>query len=327
MGHPEMERLGMKARFRSEAVGVLAILAMVPAWTADEPRLLLLVTGAPGEASHGKAFADQARAWSALAGAAGDFEIREPRGREELQEACRSGRFRAAPEVWIVLVGHGTDDGRTAKFNLEGPDVAAGELSEWIQERTGPLVVVHAGECSGGFVPALSGPGRVVVTATQSGHEVVLPRFGGELAAALGDAAADLDQDGQVSVLEAFLAASARTAAFYEREGRLASEHALLDDNGDGKGTRADWFEGVRVVRRAADGEEADGKRARGLHLVPGAEDRKLTAEQRALRERLEAEVEALRGKRGEMGDAAWYDALEALFVRLGELRGGQPDS
>jgi len=317
----------MTLRFFSWWAPALAAGVALQGLCADEPRLLLLVTGAPGEEAHGEAFAEQARIWAALARSAADFELEEPRDRAALEAVCRADRFRTAPEAWLVLIGHGTDDGRTAKFNLEGPDVAAGELADWISGRTGPLVVVHTGECSGGFVPALSGAGRVVVTATQSGQEVVLPRFGGELAAALGDAAADLDHDGQVSLLEAFLAASGRTAAFYEREGRLASEHALLDDNGDGKGTRADWFEGVRVVRRAAAGEEPDGKRARGLHLVPGPEDRRLTAEQRALRERLEGEVEALREKRAEMGDAAWYDALESLFVRLGELRAGQPES
>ena len=31
--------------------------------------------------------------------------------------------------LWIVLIGHGTYDGREAKFNLRGPDVTDLELS------------------------------------------------------------------------------------------------------------------------------------------------------------------------------------------------------
>ncbi len=49
-----------------------------------------------------------------------------------------------------------------------------------------------------------------------------------------GAIVADLDKDGQVSLLEAFLIASRRTLEFYKVEGRIATEHALIDDNGDG---------------------------------------------------------------------------------------------
>src|SRR5262249_60020204 len=55
---------------------------------------------------------------------------------------------------------------------------------------------------------------------------------------------------------------SRRVAEFYEAEGRLATEHALLDDNGDGLGTPADWFRSVRAVKKVADGASADGLRS-----------------------------------------------------------------
>ena len=45
------------------------------------------------------------------------------------------------------------------------------------------------------------------------------------------------DHDDEVSVLEAFLSASAKVGEFYESESRIATEHAPIDDNGDGKGT------------------------------------------------------------------------------------------
>ena len=43
-------------------------------------------------------------------------------------------------------------------------------------------------------------------------------------------------------------------AEFYEQDGRLATETALIDDNGDGQGTPAGWFRGVWTKRRARDG-------------------------------------------------------------------------
>ena len=49
---------------------------------------------------------------------------------------------------------------------------------------------------------------------------------------------ADLDKDDQVSLLEAFLTASVRTAEFYEETSRLATEHALIDDNGDRRSSK-----------------------------------------------------------------------------------------
>ena len=89
---------------------------------------------------------------------------------------------------------------------------------------------------------------RVVVTATRSGDEQNFARFGQYLAEAIADPRADLDKDGQVSLLEAFLTASSRVDEYYRTRSQLATEHALLDDNGDRLGTPADWFRGVRAT-------------------------------------------------------------------------------
>lgn len=291
------------------------------------PRQLWLVIGAPGEERFADDFGQQAELWKAEAGRAGDLEVREFRGREAFEAACRVQEIDSWAELWIVLIGHGTYDGRTAKFNLEGPDVAAAELADWLSTRKRPLVIVHTGECSGPFLPPLSGAGRVVITATQSGSEVVATRFGGSLAKAWRDPIADLNRDGAISVLEAFLVGAQGTRQFYERDRRLMPEHALIDDNGDGKGTRPEWFEGLRVVKKSTDGAVPDGGLARRLHLVPGPADQGLSAEQRARRDELEGEIEALRERREEMGDEAWYRELERKFLELGSLLGGQGES
>ena len=136
-----------------------------------------------------------------------------------------------------MLIGHGTFDGKTTKFNLRGPDVTAADLARWLKPFSRPLVVVDTTSCSAPLINTLSGSNRVVVTATRSGYEENFTHFGHFLAEALSDPEADLDKDHQVSLLEAFLTAARQTAEFYKTEGRIATEHALLDDNGDGLGT------------------------------------------------------------------------------------------
>src|SRR5213076_1421481 len=133
-------------------------------------------------------------------------------------------------------LGHGTFDRRSAKFNLRGADLSADELAKWLAPVHRPLVVIDAASASGPFIKALSGPDRVIVTATRSGDEQNATRFGGFLADAVSDPLADLDKDGQTSLLEAFLVAAKRVDASYTEAGLLATEHALLDDNGDGLG-------------------------------------------------------------------------------------------
>ena len=56
---------------------------------------------------------------------------------------------------------------------------------------------------------------------------------------ALRDPAADTDKNETISALEAFRYADKKTAAFYETQKRLATEHAVLEDTGKGEGVRA----------------------------------------------------------------------------------------
>jgi len=222
--------------------------------------------------------------------------------------------------LWIVLIGHGTFDGKEAKFNLRGPDVSDVELAQWLAAIRRPLVVVNCTSASGPFLSRLSGPNRVVVTATRSGDEQNLAHFGGYLAESITDERADLDKDGQVSLLEAFLSASGRTAEWYRSKSRLATEHALIDDNGDRLGTQADWFRGVRAVRRAKDGASPDGLRAHQIHLLPSDGERALAPEVRARRDELERSIADLRDRKPRLVDDDYYTRLEALMTDLAKL-------
>ncbi|HEU5125436.1 MAG TPA: hypothetical protein VFW05_15395, partial [Verrucomicrobiae bacterium] len=109
--------------------------------------------------------------------------------------------------------------------------------------------------------------GRIVITATQNGDEENFTRFPEYLVAAISIPATDFDQDGQVSLLEAFIVASARTEEFYTGAGLLATEHALIDDNGDRRGTALDWFRDVDAMKALSDRAPLDGLFANQLSL------------------------------------------------------------
>ncbi|HEX4349276.1 MAG TPA: hypothetical protein VH251_02755, partial [Verrucomicrobiae bacterium] len=167
---------------------------------------------------------------------------------------------------------------------------------------------------------ALSGPDRVIITATRSGYEVNATRFGGYMAKAIADPAADLDKDGQTSLLEAFLLASREVAQFYKEAGRLATEHPLLDDNGDGLGTSADWFRSVRAVKTAANGKSVDGVRAHQFHLVRSEVEQELSPAARGRRDELEKKLSELRSRKETMPEDQYYSQLEGILVEIARL-------
>ncbi len=305
---------------------------------------LILVRGAPGEAVYAEAFSSQIKAWQNAAAkvqavvtvigtgtapnpagtvstpdtSIAPFSSIEPRALVEktLTELPKEG----PAEVWIVLIGHGTWDGKEARFNLEGPDLSATDLAAWLQPVQRPVVVINTSSSSAPFIPVLAGPNRTIITATRSGNERNYARFGQYLAASLDDPAADYDQDGRVSLLEWFLRASSRTAEFYLAEGRILTEHALIDDNGDGKGTPAEWFRGLRATTKAKDKTPVDGARAHQRSLAPDPGSLTMTPDQLAEREKLEAEINGLREKKNTLPVDDYYQKLEGLFRRLAEL-------
>jgi len=205
--------------------------------------------------------------------------------------------------------------------------VTATELALWLRPFRRPLAVIDTSSCSAPFLAKLSGTNRVVITATRSGHEQNFTRFGQYLAEAIGDPQSDLDKDGSVSLLEAFLTASRRTAEFYRVEGRLATEHALLDDNGDGLGTPADWFRGLRAIKKPKEDAVVDGLLAQQLQLTPSEADRNLTAEQRARRDGLERAVLLYREKKGLVPEDEYYRELEKLLLGLARSYGSNQDT
>jgi hypothetical protein len=288
---------------------------------------VIVVVGAAGEEEYGKNFENWAQLWlkAAEKGGAnhqviGLDKTNETTDLEKLKQALNAEPKETSDELWLVLLGHGTYSGQVAKFNLRGPDFSAAELADWLKPFQRPIAIIDCSSASAPFINKLSATNRVVITATRSGSEINYSRFGQFMAEAIGDPKADLDKDGQTSLLEAFLMASRRTAEWYETEGRLATEHALLDDNGDGLGTPADWFRGIRAVKRAKNGATLDGLRASQFQLIRSEQEQKLPPEIRARRDALELEIAKLRDNKAKEGEDEYYQDLEPLLVELAKL-------
>ena len=308
-------------------------LAFLAAPATERPTVLIVV-GTPGTPEYRVTFESWVVRWRDVASKAdADFLVLGPRPAERVAQPpappgatdhdrlrdflAERARSNTPGALWLVLIGHGSFDGRDAKFNLEGPDCSNTELAGWLEPITSPVAILDCTSSSGPFLNKLSGPNRVVVTATKSGQEQNYARLGQFLAEAWTDPHADLDKDGQTSLLEAFLIAAKQTAEFYKTKARLSTEHALIDDNGDGKGTPADWFEGIRLTRKAKEGTAADGLKANQFLLIRHERDRQVPPELIQQRNDLEVRVAALQDQKKSLGDDEFYRQLEALLVPL----------
>ncbi len=309
------------------AFNVSACMSSEPGEPSSNRPAVIVVVGAAGSPEYGAQFVKWAQLWEQACSKGGARflsigldEIQTPDDRTKLRETLAGESQKTDAALWLVLIGHGTFDGRMAKFNLRGPDFSAEDLSEWLKPVIRPLIVINTASSSAPFLNKLSGPERVVITATKSGYEQNYTRFGEYLAGAIAEPKADLDKDGQTSLLEAFLTAFHRVDEFYLAAGRLATERALLDDNGDGLGTRADWFRGIRPVKTAEDGAALDGYRAHQFHLVMSETEDKMPPQLRAERDRLELEVVKLRDSKDKLSEEEYFSRLEDMLVDIAKI-------
>ena len=146
---------------------------------------------------------------------------------------------KADDDFALILIGHGSFDGVEYKFNLPGPDITATEIAAMCDRvRSRRQLIVDTTSASGGAVQALEKPGRAVIAATKSGTEKNATVFARYWVDAFEDPSADADKSDSVSAMEAFLYATEKTAAFYDAEKRLATEHAVFNDVGHGEPVR-----------------------------------------------------------------------------------------
>jgi hypothetical protein len=222
-----------------------------------------------------------------------------------------AGEIKPDDEFALFLIGHGTFDGSDYKFNLPGPDISASELAALLNRLpANKQLVVNMTSCSGASIPALARKGRILITATKSGTEknaTVFPRYWID---ALHDPAADTDKNGTLSTLEVYRYTAQKTAAYFESEKLLATEHPTLTDTGTVVGARdpgAENGQGLLAARFAI--------------LLPAGETVKTIAPEKqklvSKKEELEAEIDRLKYQKAAMEPEEYRRQLTALLLEL----------
>ena len=222
---------------------------------------------------------------------------RETVGETLAEVARRAGR---GDLVFILLIGHGTAQAGASRFNLAGPDMGAADFAPLLDALAAQTVVfVNAASASGDFVQGLSGKDRAIVTATKSAMERNQTVFAKHFVAAFTGEGADADKDQRVSLLEAFEYARREVQRFYEKERRLLTEHAVMEDGREGALARTVFLgTGGEVVTAA----EAGDPELAGL---------------RQERREVERRLEALRARKAALPAAEYQAQLEGLLLEL----------
>lgn len=214
---------------------------------------------------------------------------------------------RADDLVFIMLIGHGSGQDETAKFNLMGPDLTAAEWAGLLKPIPARLVVIDSTSSSFPFLAGLAGPNRVVITATSNFAQRYHTIFPDAFIRALGAGDSDADANGRVSVMEAFNYAARLVAQHYEQNGRMPTELPMLDDTGDGKG--------VNAGAKGDDGTVA-GVTYLDSPVAPASsnpEVQKLLIQQQTLME----QVDELRRRRPSMSEQDYDREFEKLIIEL----------
>ena len=238
--------------------------------------------------------------------------------RAKLTETMGTVAHEAKPEddLILTLIGHGSFDGTEYKFNLVGPDVSAAELAAMCDRiPTRRELIVNTTSASGSAVAALEKPGRGVIAATKSGTEKNATVFARYWAEALADPTADLDKSGSVSAIEAYRYADRKTAAFYESQKRLATEHAVFEDTGRGEAVRT-------TADRAREGALLSSLTVVRIGAAQAAMNDPAKRELMEKKEELEQKIDALKYQKAAMEPGEYKQELTALLVQLAKLQG-----
>jgi hypothetical protein len=297
-----------------------ALVLMMAALPAQASVYYVTVAGLGGEPDYEQRFTANAKDLDKLFKASGSgAHVTTLTGnqatRDQLTSTLSSIAHDARPEddFVLILIGHGSYDGSEYKFNLPGPDITAHDLAvlcDHIAARR--QLIVNATSASGGSVAALEKPGRGVIAATKSGTEKNATVFARYWVEALQDPTADVDKSDSISAMEAFEYAQRKTAAFYESQKRLATEHAVFEDTGKSEPVREpSRSEGVLlasfpVLRIGAAQKQANDPAKQALL---------------AKKEDLEQQIDALRYQKAAMDPADYKQKLTAALVQLAQVQ------
>ena len=322
---PLLVRNGYRALAGACSLASALVLSSALAPNADAQQThLLIVTGLAGEPQYAKTFkattaalADAARSRWGVADSSlivlGEDPALDPahvKFKSTKQEVAKaflalSQRVKPGDVLFVFLNGHGSGEGPASRVNLPGADATAAEYATWLSGFSRQnIVFVIAGSGGGDFVPVLSGPNRVIVSATRTAMERNESIFATPFVKGLTTAEADADKDGRVSVIEAFTYAKKEVARAYEVDNRMLTEHALISDS--------------TLARTVAFGGAQASTNPKVVALV---------AERRAL----ESQVATLRARKATMATTTYEYELEQLLLAIAEksaairVAGGKP--
>jgi hypothetical protein len=220
---------------------------------------------------------------------------------------------KADDDFVLILIGHGSFDGVEYKFNLVGPDVTAAEIASLCDHIPAHRqLIVDTTSASGGAVQNFERPGRAVITATKSGTEKNATVFARYWVEALQDPSADTDKSESISAMEAFTYATKKTAAFYDSQKRLATEHAVFNDSGAGD-----------PVRDAGNGQGLLLSSFTLLRLGAGQQANNDPAKRALLDQKddLEQKIDALKYQKAAMDPADYKKQLTDALVELAKVQ------
>jgi hypothetical protein len=308
-----------KAWLLTVLCGSLLLIATRPA-RADT--YFLIVSGLGGEPDYEQRFTELAtdldRIFKGAGASAHVFTLSGKQAtRSYLQSAFKAIGAQAKPDddFVLILIGHGSYDGVQYKFNLVGPDISATALAQSCARIAAKRqLVVNTTSASGGSIAALATRGRAVIAATKSGTEKNATVFARYWVEALQDPSADVDKSDSINALEAFQYAAAKTAAFYESQKRLATEHAVFLDTRTGSAVRvASTMTGagrmlasVTLVRFGAEAAAAPNPAKRGLL---------------ARKEQLQQRIDALKYQRAALSPEEYRRQLTESLVALAKVQ------
>ena len=139
----------------------------------------------------------------------------------------------------LFMVGHATKTAGGLKFNSPGRDISDTECAALIEGiPTEQMVLIFGFPYSARLVSQVSKEGRAIIAACSAREGYMRSGFGNIFVDAFFEGAADADNNGAISLLEAFLYTQNRVKTWYESDGSVQSEHPHLDDNGDGAASR-----------------------------------------------------------------------------------------
>jgi hypothetical protein len=278
------------------------------------------VAGLGGEPDYEQRFTANARDLDKLFKESGNgahvFTLTGPQAtKANLTETLTSVARDAKPEddFVLMLIGHGSYDGTDYKFNLVGPDITAAELAGFCDRiPAGRQLIVNATSSSGGSVAALEKPGRGIIAATKNGTEKNATVFARYWVEALQDPTADIDKSDSINAMEAFQYAQRKTAAFYESQKRLATEHPVFEDTGKSE-----------PVRDASKNEGVLLKNFTVLRIGAAQKQANDPAKQALLhkKEDLEQKIDALKYQKAAMDPAEYKQQLTESLVELAQVQ------